>query len=235
MSVVRLLHRAWPPARAWHPARRLFGPDPDRFLRDVRGVMHIGASTGQERRRYARRGLDVLWVEPIPEVFAALAANIAAYPRQRALQALVTDRDDVDCAFHVSSNAGESSSILALKAHRDVWPEVTFVRSMALTSVTLPTLLAREGIDPSAYDALVLDTQGSELLVLRGAAPLLSRLRYIKTEVPDFEAYAGCAQVGDIDAFLRPHGYMELSRHQFASRPGVGQYYDIVYRRDARG
>ena len=33
-------------------------------------------------------------------------------------------------------------------------------------------LLEREGIDPQRYDALVMDTQGSELLVLRGAEPL---------------------------------------------------------------
>ena len=64
-------------------------------------------------------------------------------------------------------------------------------------------MLARERIDRARYDALVMDTQGSELLVLRGAEPVLEHFRFIKTEVPDFEAYAGCAQLDDIERFLR--------------------------------
>jgi FkbM family methyltransferase len=160
--------------------RRWFGPDPNRFLREAHGVIHVGANVGQEREIYARRNLDVLWVEPLPEVFGALRANIASYPRQRALEALVTDRDDQPYEFHVANNAGESSSIFDLKEHRDLWPKVAFTRSMTLRSVTLTTLLARENIDTTRYDALVMDTQGSELLVLKGAEPLLPRFAWIK-------------------------------------------------------
>ncbi len=211
--------------------RRWLGPDPNRFLRSAHGVIHVGANVGQERELYARRGLDVLWVEPIPEVFATLRANIAAFPRQRALQALVTDRDDHEYVFHVANNAGESSSILELKQHKDVWPKVEFTASIKLRSVTLPTLLAREGVDITRYDTLVMDTQGSELLVLKGAESLLPRFAYIKTEVPDFEAYEDCAQLVDLAAFLAARGFAELVRNRFASRVAGGHYYDVVYRR----
>jgi FkbM family methyltransferase len=213
--------------------RRWFGPDPNRFLRSAHGVIHVGANVGQERELYARRGLDVLWIEPIPEVFATLRTNIAAFPRQRALQALVTDRDDHEYEFHVANNAGESSSILELKEHKDVWPKVAFTTSIKLRGVTLPTLFAREGVDITRYDALVMDTQGSELLVLKGAESLLPRFAYIKTEVPDFEAYEGCAQLGDLAAFVAARGFAELVRNRFASRAAGGHYYDVVYRRRA--
>lgn len=211
--------------------RRWFGPDPNRFLRSVHGVIHVGANVGQERELYARHGLDVLWIEPIPDVFVTLNANLEGFPRQRALQALVTDRNDHEYEFHVANNAGESSSIFDLKQHKEVWPKVAFTRSIALRSVTLPTLLEREGIDPRAYDALVMDTQGSELLVLKGAESLLPRFAYIKTEVPDFEAYAGCVQLAELTAFLAARGFIELTRNQFASRAAGGHYYDVVYRR----
>jgi FkbM family methyltransferase len=209
--------------------RRLFAPDPNRFLRSARGVIHVGANVGQERELYRRHGLEVLWIEPIPDVFARLSANIAAFPQQRALQRLVTDRDEAAYEFNVANNDGESSSILALKEHRDVWPKVQFTRTITLSSTTLATLLARERIDLARYDALVMDTQGSELLVLRGAEPVLAHFKFIKTEVPDFEAYEGCAQLADIDRFLRDRGYEELARNRFASRPGGGHYYDVVY------
>jgi FkbM family methyltransferase len=215
--------------------RRLFEPDRNAFLRSAHGVVHVGANIGQERRLYARYDLDVLWIEPIPEVFAALRANIAGFPRQRALEYLVTDRDGAEYEFHVANNRGESSSILDLKEHRDVWPGVKFTNTIKLRSTTLASLLARERIDPANYDALVMDTQGSELLVLRGSEPVLASFRFIKTEVPDFEAYAGCAQLEDIEAFLTGRGFAELSRHRFASRAAGGHYYDVVYARSELG
>ena len=171
----------------------------------------------------------MLWIEPIPDVFARLAANIKDLPRQRALERLVTDRDDETYEFHISNNDGESSSILDLKEHRDIYPTVDFTRTISLKSSTLATLLARENVEVARYDALVMDTQGSELLVLRGADPVLGHFRYIKTEVPDFEAYAGCAKLEDIERFLGERGYVEVSRNRFASRSGGGHYYDVVY------
>ncbi len=209
--------------------RRLFAPDPNRFLRSVRGVVHVGANVGQERELYRRYDLDVLWIEPLPDVFATLAANIAGFPRQRAIECLVTDRDDAPYEFNVANNGGESSSILALKQHRDLWPKVDFTTKITLRSSTLATLLARERIDALRYDALVMDTQGSELLVLQGAEPVLEHFRFIKTEVPDFEAYEGCAQLDDIARFLTARGYDELTRNRFASRAGGGSYFDVVY------
>ena len=213
--------------------RLVLGMDLDRFLHSVRGVIHVGANLGQERAQYARLGLDVLWIEPIPEICDTLRANLAPFPQQCALEALVTDVDDREYEFHVANNSGESSSILELKDHRDVWPDVAFTRSITLHGVTLPTLLAREGIDVARYDALVMDTQGSELLVLQGAETLLPRFSYIKTEVPDFEAYQGCVQLDDLSEFLAARGFRELVRNRWISREAGGHYYDIVYRRSA--
>jgi len=211
--------------------RPFFRRDPNRFLRRVHGVIHVGANTGQERHLYEKHGLRVLWIEPIPEIFEKLKANLAAFPPQRALQGLVTDQDGADYSFHVSNNDGLSSSLLDFNQHKDIWPDVTFEKTITLRSHTLSSLLEQERIDPADYDALVMDTQGSELLVLQGAAPLLKHFTYIKTEVPDFEAYAGCCRVADIAQFLERHGFKELSRFPFALHPHGGRYYDVVYQR----
>lgn len=212
-------------------ARNVFRKDPDRFLKRTRGVIHVGANIGQERDLYHRHGLRVIWIEPIPEVFQTLAGNLRDYPLQKALQCLITDQDDAEYAFHISSNTGASSSILDLKLHKDIWPEITYDRTMTLRSTTLASLIEREQIDTSLYDALVMDTQGSELLVLRGAVPVLRTFRFIKTEVADFESYAGCCQLKDIEAFLALRGFREVSRHKFAQRAQGGGYYDVVYQR----
>ena len=60
---------------------------------------------------------------------------------------------------------------------------------------------------------LIMDTQGSELLVLKGAIPVFQNFTYIKTEVPDFESYKGCCQLKDLQTFLKQYDFTELSRH----------------------
>jgi FkbM family methyltransferase len=205
--------------------------DPNKFLWKVSGVIHVGANIGQERDLYAKYGLHVVWIEPIPDIFERLKANLTDYPTQRALECLVTDKNGMEYQFHIANNDGASSSILYLNRHKDIWPHVNYVRTVKLRSKTLTTLLAGENIDLRGYDALIMDTQGSELLVLKGAVPIIQNFTYIKAEVPDFESYIGCCQLSDIERFLKHHGYKEFSRYKFAERPNVGNYYDIVYRR----
>ena len=212
--------------RTWRLSR-----EPDRFLRNSRGVIHVGANSGQERDHYEKAKLEVVWIEPVPAVFAALVSNIRNHPRQKALNALATDTDGKEYQFHVANNAGLSSSIFDLKLHRDIWPQVDYDETIRLEGSRLDTLLARNSLDPLGYDALVLDTQGSELLVLRGAEELLRTVRYLKTEVADFEAYEGCCTLADLEQFLVPLGFVEFARTVTALHPNGGSYYDVVYRR----
>ncbi len=65
--------------------------------------------------------------------------------------------------MRVSNNEGQSSSILDFKYHKDIWPHVDFVGEIEMRSVTLPSAPALNNIDVSLYNALVMDTQGSEL------------------------------------------------------------------------
>jgi FkbM family methyltransferase len=225
MGIVRTLRRRL--------VDRPFWIDHEPWLKQVRGVVHVGANIGQERQLYLKRGLRVLWIEPIPEVFAALQRNIAGLAGQQAVQALITAHAGEEHELHVASNQGGSSSILPMKRHAELWPEVRYERTLRLRSESLPSLLERLQLRPQDYDLLVLDTQGSELLVLRGAVPLLPNFRFVKVEVADFEAYAGGCLLADVERFLAEHGFVEHARHRFATRPGVGSCYDVVWRRAA--
>ena len=210
----------------------LFKKNPDRFLKKITGVIHVGANTGQEIELYAKYGLKVVWIEPIPEIFQALKSNLINVPNQIAIKGLVTDLDNVEYHFHVANNNGASSSILELNLHEDIWPDVVYEKTIRLLSRTLSTLLEDNNITSSDYDMLVMDTQGSELLVLKGAIPILQNFTYIKTEVPDFESYKGCCQLKDLQSFLNKHRFKEASRDKFATHPDGGSYYDIIYQKE---
>jgi FkbM family methyltransferase len=214
--------------------QRVFKPrsDFDKALRRAKGVIHIGANTGQERDYYASYGLDVVWVEPIPEVFAQLERNIAPLPKQRAFRYILTDRDGDDIELKIASNGGASSSILELGDHKKLWPAVHYTGSVKMKSTTFKAFAEAERIDTGAYDALVLDTQGTEMMVLKGAGDLLRNFRIINTEAADFEAYVGCCQIEELTAYLARLGFREVTRKTFARKAATGSYYDVLYQRE---
>jgi FkbM family methyltransferase len=139
----------------------------------------VGANTGQERDLYHRYSLRVIWIEPIPWIFRRLTENIAGRQRQCALQAFVTDSDGAEVPFYVS-NQSAASSIFGLHLDREIWPTVEYDRVIRVRTTRLASFLQREAIDLAGYDALVIDTQGSELLALRGAEEILPAFAFIK-------------------------------------------------------
>ena len=216
--------------RAISKLRRIFFPL-DSFLKRVPGVIHVGANTGQERHHYASFGLNVLWIEPIPAVFEELRSNISGFPNQCAYCYLLAAENGTEYTFHVANNGGASSSIFDFAEHRKVWPDVFYTHDLHITATTLVRLIDIEKINLRSYGALVLDTQGSELLVLKGAIPVLGRFHFVKTEVADFDSYAGCCQLAELTDFMSQYGFVISRKEPFAAQDGLGTYYDVVYKR----
>jgi FkbM family methyltransferase len=201
------------------------------YLRKVWGVIHIGANSGQERDLYAAFGLHVAWIEAIPEIFETLKLSISEFPEQHAYNYLIADDDGKAYKLHIADNNGASSSILDLAKHTEMYPRIAYEDAITLKGATLPSVLAAEHLDILRFDALVLDTQGSELKILKGAANLLSNFKFVKVEVPDFESYKDCCQIGELSAFMVLNGFRESNRHPIIHTPGVGTYFDVLYER----
>ena len=115
--------------------------------------------------------------------------------------------------------------------HKNIWPKVKLSRTIKLKSITLKRLIAQQRIDIQKYDSLVMDTQGSELLILEGSGELIRNFKFIKTEVADFESYLGCCQFDQIDEFMSSNGFKLISKNIFAKTEKGGKYYDVIYMR----
>ena len=216
----------WGPGRARQSAKVRLELQ---FLQQVSGVIHVGANAGHERDLYDRLGLPVLWVEAIPQLARRLRASLAGYPLQETIECLLADEDGKQYLFNVANNNGASSSIYEFALHKDVWPEVEFVGKMSLRSRTFQALVAERGLDMSRYEALVLDTQGSELLVMKGFGPLLDSMKFIWVEAADFEAYAGGCQLGQVSEYLSQRGFRDDVRVEIARHPDGGRYFDVLF------
>lgn len=204
------------------------------FLSEVTGIIHVGAATGEWRSIYAKYNLDVIWFEPIPSVFEKLKSNLIDFPKQAAYKYLVMDEDDKMYPFHIADNGGASSSTLELYKHKEAWPNVHYTGEiLQVQSITLDTFFNREKLDKRKFQALALDTQGTELHVLKGALQLLPHIKIAEIEGTDFEAYKGGATISEIDTFMMEHGFEKIGQEgQCFSEPesGLGMCYNVLYK-----
>lgn len=204
------------------------------FLKDIKGVIHIGANKGNERHIYNQYNLNVLWFEPIPNVFSILQRKTRFYKdKQKCIQALLTDEDNKEYDFKISSNSGLSSSIFDLNLHKQIWKKVSMTNSIKIKSTTLDSVFKNDPIlDANLYDSMIIDTQGSELLVLKGAKDIIPQMKYIMVEIADFDAYAGCCKLPEMEEFMKNNGFCESERivQTLKETNGVGSYFDMVYK-----
>ncbi len=161
---------------------------------------------------------DVLWIEGSPAVYARLSEILGAEAanatcRQRAVCALVSDREGEEAELRQTSNDGMSSSLFPLGSrHRSSFRGVTETgtREKARTR-TLDSIAQEYGL-LGAIDTLIVDVQGAELLALKGAEQVLKSARAVISEVSRGRFYQGGAQFGDVRKFLKKRGFVPMSR-----------------------
>jgi FkbM family methyltransferase len=211
--------------------RNLFFGNKNHWLKRAGGILHVGAHHGEEAELYNEKGFSVLWVEAMPDAFETLKSAIKAFPKQAAINHLVTDKDGASYDFWVSSNAGASSSIYAPAGHKEGWPHITFEQKVTLNSSRLDSIVDAATLAERKIDSLVIDVQGAELDVLKGSENLLPHFRFVKAETWDFAAYAGAALESDVISFLARHGFREIRRDSiFIKNTGISA--DILFERN---
>jgi FkbM family methyltransferase len=138
--------------------------------------------------------------EPQAGPLAALNALAARDSRIKVFPCAVSDADGV-ATFNVASNDGESSSLLNLGSHRELFPEVTMQTTIQVPTRRLDSVLAEHGL--AAPDLMIIDVQGAEYLVLKSFPPsVLERLRLIYTEVSTEAVYESSGLLPDVEALL---------------------------------
>ena len=176
------------------------------------GILHIGASTGQEREIYAELNIpEVLWIEAIPNVFEQLKENLSPYVNQIAIKACLGDVDGEEVTFHVSNNEAQSSSYLELGVHKSLHPEVHYIEDIPMETIRLDSLFLFLERDIKHINFINIDVQGAELKVLKGAGKILNQIDYIYVEVNAAETYVGCPLISDLDEFLSDFDRVETS------------------------
>jgi FkbM family methyltransferase len=147
------------------------------------------------RTRYRERP----WVEIVPHALGSEPGTAMLHiTREPACSSLYEPLDDI------------------VDRHPRLEPQRLAARQQ-IELITLDDWCERKGLE--RVDLIKLDTQGSELDVLRGAARALDGVSAVQTEVEFNPMYEGQPLYGDMDAFLRDRGFVlwqldNLSHHR---------------------
>ena len=174
----------------------------------ITGVIQAGAHWGEEVDDYIKNGITYGHLfEPDKENFQIMKKAVVAkekeygikYPQgfgfiDVALGSSVT----VSVYYKEKKNHGQSNSLLMPKVHTEYYPDITFDETEKVLVFPIDYFDFKSG----KHNFLVLDVQGYELEVLKGATETLKHIDYIYTEVNREELYENCAMVEDLDNYL---------------------------------
>ena len=179
----------------------------DKSKPKCKGVIHVGAHYGQEIPLYFQLGIEnIIAYEPLDQCFEKLYAQF--FYKDVALRKKCVGNLNGEIEMNVEeANHGQSSSVLAPKKHLEQYPDIKFDKK-----VTVPIVRLDDDVEfKDYYNVLVVDVQGYELEVFKGATELLrENIEYIICEVNYVEMYSHCAMVEDIDFFLRDFGFKRV-------------------------
>jgi FkbM family methyltransferase len=177
------------------------------LLKNANGVIHIGGSTGQEAQVYSNFKLRVIWVECLPDIFEILKKNVSHFENQSAINYLLGN-EPKEVEFFLTSNNFMSSSIYKLNVSNQTSKDLREVGTEKMKMVRLDSLFSNsEMLD---FTHWVLDVQGAELDVLRGAGALLESCQSIELEYSNYEVYLSAPSAGEVVLFLEENGFVQL-------------------------
>jgi FkbM family methyltransferase len=173
----------------------------------VRGILHVGAHECEELTDYMRNGVNpnnVVWIEGNEEKVELM--KLRGIPN--IYQGLVSDKEE-EVNFYITNN-GQSSSILELHTHKIHHPQVVVSNVKKQRTSTIENIFRQNGLDGSKYNFWNFDIQGAELLALKGAGDLIKNADALYMEVNEEELYKDCALIGQLDEFLKGHGFTRV-------------------------
>jgi FkbM family methyltransferase len=171
----------------------------------IEGVLHIGAHFGEEHSLYKKHNIkNIAYFEPLRNNFNVLKQNVNDDSLMFNI-ALGSEEKQIEM-FVETANNGQSSSILEPELHLVQYPHITFNSKELVNMKRLDNI----ELNDKKYNMINIDVQGYELEVFKGAEKTLNDINYIISEVNRGPVYKDCAQIDQLDDFLKKFGFSRV-------------------------
>lgn len=163
------------------------------------GAIHCGAHHAQEHADYVAAGIKrFVYIEPCAAAFNVLKNKFAAHHHIQLFNVACGEVECEQVMYTGSQNEGQSNSLLKMQKHLQIHPGITLPNTELVTVKRLDSL----GLAHKGYQLLVLDVQGFEGRVLKGAIETLKQINFVYTELSRDAVYENCTMVDEMDQLL---------------------------------
>lgn len=178
------------------------------FKINLKGVLHIGVHWAEEHETYIECGAsEFYYIEPVSKAFRVLLDKFSGQSNVVLQNLAIGSKAETGVMYVDTTNQGQSNSLLEPLVHLEQHIEVIFDGEPEIVKVvTLDSLEM-----PNDYNLLMVDTQGYELEVLKGASKTIPNFDIIYLEVNRQETYKGCPMIEDLDFYLKAFGFTRVA------------------------
>lgn len=195
------------------------------------GLIHVGAHWAEEHDEYIKCGVErFVYIEPCKDAFNVLMKKFYngdgifyEVDKNIKLFNVACGAEENEMPMYVShQNQGQSNSFLKPHLHLQYHPEIVFDDVEIVKMVTIDSLQ----IQKENYNILVMDVEGYESEVIKGAEETLEHIDLIYSEVQRSETRRGNMLIGDFDKLLDEKGFTRIETYWPSENWGWG---DAVY------
>lgn len=175
-----------------------------------KGVIQVGCHWAEEHEQFIAASIRYkAYIEPCHDAFEIMSNKVKG-------------DDDTICfnyacgsesaLIHMNvshNNQGQSNSILSPLLHLNQHPEVIFTDKELVKVSPLDSFPLHRDL----YDLLLMDTQGYEGEILKGAINTLSYIKMIYTECNRGQTYTGNMEIEEMDNFLLLYGFIRVETY----------------------
>lgn len=201
-----LFRRTWEPSTTQQLLRHV---TPGGTFVDVGA--HVGWYTLQAARVVGPKG-RVIAVEPNRETLAVLRANIHASGIDRIVVVAPVACADSETALTLYAASRENTGESSL-SRTNASQEFPIAASYMVRARRLDDIVREAG--PGHVDAIKIDVEGAEFLVLKGAAETLDRDRpTVSVELIDHQLRSMGSSAAELTSFMQSHGYRAAGAYE---------------------
>ena len=110
----------------------------------------MGAHRGGEAPIYDWLQKKTIWIEANPQIIPELIDNVSRFPYQKIIHALLSNQDDENIEFKISSNDSASSSIFDF-GKKSLEQNLKMVSKVNLKSQKFDTIVKKQLIELNDY------------------------------------------------------------------------------------
>lgn len=193
-------------------------------------ILDIGVADGATSRFFASRfpQHQLIGFEPVKASFDQASAVTKPHANISLRNLALSDRRGLT-TVHVTSDSLSSSlnEIDYATLDSEVKAYSSKFETVARQDVRMSTL--DEEIGNEKILLIKIDTQGTELTILKGGKQTLSRTKLILIEMNNHQLYKNACQYHEVDEFLRQQGFSLVDIYVTYRDKGIMREYDALY------